>query len=173
MPKPKTKETLVQGKTKWSQLTSLDTKFQPPSWHITIYPTPDSLALIRDLQGEGLKNVIKKDEENQYFVRFTRYPWKEYKDRTGRMQRIDFAAPEVILRDGRPYREPLGQGSDVTVRLEVYEHNTPGGKSKAKAARLTGVIVDNLVPFSRTDFTPEQEHQVRGLEDSPPVPMNW
>jgi hypothetical protein len=172
MPFPSSKQQFikVQGKVKWSQLVTLDPQYH--NWHISIYPTPDSLNTIRDLQGEGLKNVIKKDDENQYFVKFTRYPYKEYKDRGGRLTRIDFAPPEIIDRDGVPYRDLIGAGSDVTLKLEVYQHAVPGTTNKAKAARLAGIMIDNLVPYSRADFGPAQESMVKGLDDTVPLP-NW
>jgi hypothetical protein len=116
-----------------------------------------------------MKNVIKKDEDG-YYVKFSRYPWKEYKDRGGRIKRVNYEAPQVLSRDGSPYRDLLGAGSDVTVKVEIYSHNVPGSSKKAKAARLTAVMIDNLVPYTRKDFTPEQENVVRGLEETPRQP---
>src|SRR6266516_1728248 len=83
-------------------------------------------------------------------------------------KRIGYAPPEILDKDGSPLKNTLiGNGSDVTIKLEVYSHGTPGG-GKAKAARLLSVRVDNLVVFVKDEsFSPDQQRAVKGLEDQP------
>lgn len=155
----------LQGKTKWHRHTSLN---QWNKWAMVLYPNPESLEKIRELQAEGLKNVIKKDEDG-YCVSFSRPGSKSYLTKDGIPQVKGFAPPEVLESDGlTPMRNVnVGNGSDVTVKIEVYEHKTPGG-GKAKAARWMSTRVDNLVPFDgKDDFDPQAEKLVRGQADQP------
>ena len=173
MPAPKSTYVQVQGRVKWAQVQSLDLPFgdAPPTWHITIYPTPASLSVIRDLQSEGIKNQIKKDDENQYFVKFSRPAYREYKGAGGVRQRINYLAPIITDREGQPFLDLIGSGSDVTVSLDVYTHSVPNSKNKAKAARLYGVMIDNLIPYQRKDYDKYQEKAVSKMENTPPVPQ--
>jgi hypothetical protein len=109
-------------------------------WIVILHPTPDSLEKIRDWQGRGMKNVLKKDEDG-YYTRFGCPVQRERKNGT----MWAFEAPVVVDKDNRPMDGSIvGNGSDGTLKLEVYEHGTPGG-GKAIAARLVGVRIENLV----------------------------
>lgn len=151
----------VQGKAKWVRIVKPDLAYN--CWSIIIYPTPDSLEKIRDWQAEGLKNTLKKDEDG-YFVKFRCDVSKKRKDGSV----WTFQQPEAVDKDGKPMDGSIvGNGSDVTLKLEKYEHGTPGGGS-AIAARLVGVRVDNLVSFNpETDFRPDEKARVEGLAEQP------
>jgi hypothetical protein len=131
----------VKGTAKWCQLRA------PDSWgsyKITLYPDGPSLERIREMQASGLKNVLKKDDDG-YNVAFRRPQSKEMRGKI-----VTFTPPEVLGPDGKtPLLDLVGNGSEVTVKLEVYPHGTPGG-GKAIAARLAAVKVDNLVPYDNT-----------------------
>jgi len=115
-------------------------------WMVTLHPTPDSLEKIRDWQGRGMKNVLKKDEDG-YYTRFGCPIQRERKNGT----MWAFEAPIVVDKDNRPMDGSLvGNGSDGTLKLELYEHGTPGG-GKAVAARLVGARIENLVPINPED----------------------
>jgi hypothetical protein len=155
----KTEIVPVTGKLSWVFTVGLN-RFE--KWSVTIHPNQESLEKIRDLQSEGLKNVIKKDEDG-YYVQFSRPPHKETQN--GKI--ISFAPPVVTDRAGNPVDGRVGNGSDGTVELEVYEHPTPQG-GKAKAARLRGIIVDNLIPFNPdTDYRGETAEIVQSLRSQP------
>lgn len=151
----------VQGKGRWVRIVRPDLAFN--CWSASIYPNPESLEKIRDWQAEGLKNQLKKDEDG-YYVKFRCDLSKRRKDGTV----WTFKQPEAVDKDGKPMDGSIiGDGSDLTLKLEVYEHGTPGG-GKAIAARLVGVRVDNLVPFNpETDFLPEEQARVEGLKEQP------
>lgn len=143
----------VQGKLKFASL------FQPDiynKWYATIYLTPESLEKIRELQAEGLKNQLKKDEDGWY-CNFSRPASKEIK---GRIRGYE---PPTIIMNGLPFNEAPGYGSDVKLELEVYQHMTSGG-GKAKAARLKTVEVVNLVPWKKEDYNERQQKSVAALE---------
>jgi len=160
----KTEYVYLQGKAKWARLTTPDPW---GNWKLTLYLTPDSYNKFIELKNEGVKNVVRKDEDG-YHVILRRPTSKEIR---GKVQ--GFAPPEVINPDGTPLRDiMIGNGSDVTVKLEVYSHKTPGGGT-AKASRLNSVRVDNLIPFELSrDFEEDgdQERMVRGLPQAPPQP---
>lgn len=155
----------VKGKCKWAHVTRLN---RYDAWSIELWPNPEDLERIRELQAKGLKNTMRKDEDG-YYTRFRRDPKKDIRLRTGEIKTIIFTPPTVSMADGSPLPDgvSIGNGSDVTVVLEVYEHGTPGG-GKAVAARLEGVRVDNLVPFNpATDYTDEEAERVKVLTDQP------
>lgn len=153
----------VSGKVKWFRHT---TPNEWGKWSHQMYLNPESLEKIRELQSEGVKNVIKKDEDG-YYIRFNRPCEKEVK---GKM--IGLKPPEVFMSDGvTPLKATnIGNGSDVTTKLEVYSYRVPGqGDSRAKAIRWLSSRIDNLVPFESTrDFLEDEEKAARGLADQPP-----
>lgn len=153
----------VQGKLSWVRVVRPDVQYD--CWVATIHPTPESLDKIRDWQSEGMKNVLKKDEDG-YFTKFRCPVSRQRKDGTT----WTFTAPVVVDADGRPMDGSIiGDGSDGTLKLEVYEHGTPGG-GKAIAARLVGVKVESLVPFNPDkDFSDDEAAAVAGLREQPPL----
>lgn len=155
----KTSFIFIQGKVSWFRASTTN-KWN--KYSVQIHPTPKDLEVIRDLQGEGLKNVIKKDEDG-YFCNFTRPVSKEFK--SGKI--ITFSPVEVFDKDGVPYLGPVGNGSDATLKIEVYEHETPGG-GKAKAARWVSARIDNLVEYNvDKDGDEEQKEALAGLKGQP------
>lgn len=133
-------------------------------WSHCLYPDPESLEILRDLQARGAKNQMKKDEDG-YFMWINRPTSIEVKGKVVGMQ-----PPLVLMADGiTPLQGVLvGNGSDVTTKLEVYEHRVPGTPKKAVAFRWKSTRVDNLIPFEpKRDFTEEEAGAARGLEDQP------
>lgn len=131
-------------------------------WSVTIAPTAESLEVIRDLQAQGVKNVMKKDENNTYFISFNRDPTKLIRGKV-----VAFAAPKVVDKLGQPYTGGVGRDSDVTVRLDVYQHGTPSG-GKSKAARFDSIRIDNLVPYEiDRDLPPSEAEAVKDLVNAP------
>jgi hypothetical protein len=156
-----TEYVFIQGKLSW-------VKCEVPNewgkWTATIHPNQTSLDKIRELQGEGVKNVLKKDDDG-YYTTFSRPTSKMIKGKV-----VGMAPPEVLQADGKtPLKGILvGNGSDGTIKLEVYQHGTPGG-GKAKAARLLSIKVDNLIPFElKRDFSAGQQEAVAGLAEQKP-----
>lgn len=132
------------------------------NWKTGIYLTPESVTKVKELQVRGLKNTLTENEDGVY-MQFNRPQQKNYSGKV-----IGLVPPEVVDRDGLPLKETLiGNGSDITLKLEVYGFKRFPGI----AARWMAVKVDNLVPFVRpTDFTEDEEKAVRGLTDQPAQP---
>lgn len=146
----------VHGKVKFIHAVNLS-KFD--KWTITIYPDPKSLEVIRDLQADGLKNQLKKDDDG-YYTSFHREPNKKIR---GVVKA--FAAPRVLDKDGKTLMDgmKIGWGSDVTVRLEVYK-SSPTSLYKYIAARWDSLRVNNLVPFEiDRDMPPAEAEAMKSL----------
>lgn len=161
----KTTHESVKGKCKWAHVTRLN---RYDAWSIELWPIPEDLERIREWQAKGLKNTMRKDEDG-YNVRFKRDPDKNITLRTGEIKHLRFEPPSVAMADGSPLPQgvSIGNGSDVTVLLEVYTHGTPAG-GQAVACRLEGVRVDNLVPFEPgRDYTPEEKEKIDALTSQP------
>ena len=161
----KTEFVYLQGKVKWFRAQQPD---EYGKWKHVLYPNAESLEKIRDLQLSqdgvtGIKNVLKKDEDG-YSMTFSRPASKEIRGKI-----VGFAPPDVFESDGKtPMRNVnVGNGSDVTTKIAVYSHGTPGG-GRAKAARWESSRIDNLVPYNPPrDYTDSEEKSARGLSDQP------
>ena len=80
------------------------------------------------------------------------------------------APPMVVDKEGKPLDSDIqvGNGSDVTLKLEVYSYRS----NKGIAARWVSMQVDNLVPFDKArDFDEVQQRAVRGLDQVQPQPL--
>lgn len=153
-----------QGKIKWARLERVN---DWGKWTCVLYPNAKSLERLRELQAEGVKNVIKKDDDG-YFTTFSRPNTKLLKGKI-----IAFEPVKVVWKitpenpQGEPYVGIIGNGSDCTLKVEVYTHGTPGG-GKAKAARLFSIRIDTLVPFNPdTQFSQADKVAVEGLSNQP------
>lgn len=158
----------LQGKTKWFRPTQFDSKFEPPRWNHVLYPNDESLDKVRKLQSEGVKNTLKLDDDG-YYITLARPCYKEYRDKqTNAMKKMIFDPPVVLDAEGKPLGNvPVGNGSDITTKMEVYTHGKPGG-GKAKAMRWESSRIDNLIPFEKkTDFNPEEQLAVKNLDKQP------
>jgi hypothetical protein len=140
----------------------------PARYKVMIYPIPEDLEVIRNLQKEGVKNLEKRDEDGSYFT-FSRATAIIASGKT-----IGMDPPTILDKDGKPFYERIGKGSDITVKLEVYKHRVPGNPNGAKAARLLTVMVDNLVPFqNEIDLTERQQKAIQGLIEQPKPNYNF
>jgi len=134
----------VSGKAKWARLVEPDSLYN--KWQVVLYPDTKSLEVIRKLQTEGIKNKLRKDDEG-YNMNFGRPTFIENR-KSGLRKTLE--PPTVKGKDDKPIDGiTVGNGSDVTLGLEVYSHQVPGNRAGAKAARLKSVRVDNLVPYER------------------------
>ena len=152
----------ISGKVSWFR------PFTTNQWNkysVQIHPDAKSLDILRDLQSRGLKNIIKKDDDG-YYCSFTRPTMKVY--RSGKT--VTFTPVEVFDTEGNPFNSnvQVGNGTDATLKIEVYGYEVPGAGGKGIAARWVSARIDNLVPFNtETDYTEEQKAGIEGLKDQP------
>ncbi len=161
-----TKNVYIKGKLSWVR------PDKPDPWgnyKATIHPDNESLEIIRDLCTQGLKNMIKKDEDG-YNVTFRRPSSKIINGKViafTPVELLDGTQPKLPDGSSPPLRDvAVGNGSDGVIKLAVYEHKTPSG-GKAKAARLEAIRIDNLIPFKKADFTDVENKQIGELADQP------
>jgi len=154
----RTEYILLQGKAKWVKPTAPD---KYGNYSMVLYPNQESYNKLLDLKQRGLKNEIKKDEDG-YSITLRRPQSKTY---NGKVK--GFAPPEIIGPDNLPFRQLIGNGSDVTAKIEVYPYHTPQGNS-AIAMRWMALRVDNHVPYDKKDFDDEQYKAFAGFEEKKP-----
>lgn len=182
MPNRNTEWFYFQGKGSWANRLSVpDMDYNgKPCWSIKLHFTDKSHKEFLKLKEDGpdyrgIMNEVKEDQDGPFHV-FKRPVTKEWTDRsTGKKTTIQLQPPEIIDSEGKPWDgRGIGNGSDITVKVERYKHTIPFKKgAKGTAIRLVSVKVDNLIPYDRKDFTPEQEHAVKGLDEQPKQEFNW
>lgn len=168
----KTEWVYLEGKASWVQAHKVN---QWGKWSMQLHLSPKSLDYLRELIAEkGLKTQIKKDDDG-WFIRLSRPAQLTLK--TGKI--VGLTQPEVLdgqhpitSEDGKkiypPLIEPIGNGSDVVVKCDLYQYTVPmtNGK-KGYAMRWNSVRVDNLVPFNRPSFDDALERASEGLSEQP------
>ena len=152
----------LQGKAKWVRTTAPDPW---GNWKMDLYFNPESKSKWNQAKEEfGLLNNTRTDADGDFIT--LKRPM-EKKRRDGRT--FGFAPPEVLQSDGTtPLRDTLvGNGSDVTAKVSIYQYNKPGG-GKGHAARWEAIRVDNLIPYDgKRDFDGDAQKQVGGLSEQP------
>jgi len=146
----------LQGKCKWARLQAPD---QWGNWKLNLYPTSDSMATFKEL---GVKNTVKRDDDGDYIA--LRRPTQ----RVVKGKVLGLSPPVIVDKEGNPIEGVgIGNGSDLTVKLDYYSYKSPQGDS-GKAIRLAGVRVDNLVPYNPSNDYPEELKKVVGKLNEQP-----
>lgn len=115
-------------------------------YRTTLYPDQASLPKAMDLQSQGVKNTLRKDDIGYNLI----YRRRHEQDMRGK--KVVLGPPQVAKADGTPLKgSEVGNGSKGAIILELYSHKTPQGR-QSKAARLASVRVDELVPFNREEL---------------------
>lgn len=102
----------------------------------------------------GAKLNVKETDEGEFFYTFRRKATLRKKN--GEVVEMD--PPTVTLADGTPYTGLIGNGSKVTVKVEVYEFqggvDANGQKyDGGKGTRLVGVRINELVEYKKEENT--------------------
>lgn len=122
------------------------------SWSAVIRPTKESLEIVRDMQAEGIKNVVKKDDKG-YYVKFSKP--LEKKNKEGKVVKT-FTTPIIKDAEGTDLTNTLvGNGSAGVMKVDLYEHPVKGGKT-SHAARFEGVKITTLVPYGSAAAAPTE-----------------
>ena len=138
------------GKVRFVQAVDLN-KFG--KWSIQFYPDTDSLEHLRDLQAQGIKNVMKKDEEG-YNIQISRPPSIEFQKGVA----TPVTAPKVRDKDKNPIDgRSVGDGSDAIVTVELYSYKVPNSERRGKAIRFYGLTINELVPKAVAEADPSVE----------------
>jgi hypothetical protein len=109
-------------------------------WSVNLYVDPEGRKLIKQA---GLKLKPTEDDDGNLFYRFSKKPssW-------------DDSPPLVFDADGEAFEGEVGNGSDVTIKIEVYSFKAgvdANGNpySEGKGHRWQSTRIDNLIPYAR------------------------
>jgi hypothetical protein len=120
----------LSGIAKWAKIFKPDDKYH--NYSVNLALDADSQ---KRFDQSGLRLRPKKDEQDGItYVRFRRGE--------------EDGPPIVVDSKGDKSTNLIGNGSKVTVRVEVYDTKTFG-----KGHRLMAVRVDDLIPYERVDVT--------------------
>ncbi len=155
----------LSGKLKWAnRLTIPDLMYK--KWSVVLYPDQASMAKLMKLkEPPSILNEIKEDEDGKY-ITLSRPTSRQY----GGVDRA-FTPPLVVNADGTTCTEAIGNGSDGTCKIEVYNYKVKVSNKQGRAIRLEAVRIDNLVRYEpKTDRTEEEAKLAKGLDEQP-TPM--
>lgn len=127
----------LSGKAKWAKLFKPDDKYK--NWQIQVYLDDDSMK-VYDETGMSMQ---KKRDDDGVFVTFRRPEAKVIKD-----ELVKFDPPAVLDADGNKLDQLVGNGSEVTIKVIVYD------TMKGKGHRLEAVKVNKLVPYVKQETAP-------------------
>lgn len=120
----------LSGKAKWARVHKPDEKYH--NFSVQLYLDKTSSKTYAD---SGLGLTVKEDEEGKYIK--LRRP--EAKLMKGEM--VEFGPPKIIDKDNNPFDGAIGNGSDVTTKVVVYD------TVKGPGHRLEAIRVDKLVEY--------------------------
>ncbi len=115
---------------KWAKVRKPDEKYQ--NYTIDLYMTPASW---KEFKASGLSMTPKRSDEGE-FVTFRRPESKLIKNEV-----VTFGPPSVLNPDETEFEGLVGNGSEVTIKVVVYD------TMKGKGHRLEAIRVDKLVPY--------------------------
>jgi len=121
----------LSGKAKWAKVKPSQLDEQYNNWSICLYLNRDSMD---KYMKSGLRLNFKEDEDGKYLT-LRRPAEKRFGNDV-----VEFDPPGV-WKDGQAYTGTIGNGSQVTCKIEVYD------TSRGKGHRLDGVRIDELVEF--------------------------
>lgn len=131
------------GKSKWAKVHKPDERYG--NFSIDVNLDAKQLETFTKL---GVRTKPKTDEDGNVWVTFRRNPnsltWKEG-------NRVPAGKPAVTDANGAPMEGTIGNGSTVTVKLQVYTYDNSFGKGVG--SRLEAVRVDELVEYKREEAT--------------------
>jgi hypothetical protein len=152
-----TKEVFLSGKTKFAHFHQPD-KFG--FWSVNIYLDDASKVEWAKLRQLGIMNRLRKDDEGDY-VTLRRPVEKKIR---GTMTKME---PVYLFKDGIPYLGMIGNGSDVTCTITVYNYRKPQTQEQGTAIRLAAVRIHNLVEPSPKQLPPEGQKAAATLAALP------
>lgn len=120
----------LSGKARYPRLTKPDDKYD--LYSIGVILDAKSQA---EFEASGMQ-MKPKSYNGDTFVTFRRPNKKIIKD-----ELVKFGPPKVLDKDGKTITALVGNDSDVTVKVSVYD------SAKGKGHRLDAVRVDNLIEF--------------------------
>lgn len=138
-----------KGTCKWAKVYEPDEDYDKTSksWKIDLFMDDESFALFEE---SGAQLKVREDKETkERYVTFKRPTRKLIKDKIE-----EYHKPAVVDATNSPMTAKIGNGSTVTVKVEIY--NTMKGKGHT----LEAVRVEELIPY--------EEKQIKSAADVVP-----
>lgn len=123
-----------QGTIKWAKVHTPDPKFG--NYEVNLYPDKPSWAAFKR---SGLELKIREDDDGK-FITLRRPDKKLIKNEIK-----EFGPPKVMTADLEKFDGNIGNGSKVTVKVNVYD------TQKGKGHRLEAIRIDELVEYNKVD----------------------
>jgi hypothetical protein len=147
-------QTLVyNGKVRWCRPYETN---QFGKYSTQFYPDKESLDRLKQLK---IKNVWSKDEEGEYIK-------LHCPDKRVWRGKVTHLKIDVVDKDGKPITDLIGDGSDVTIKIEYYDFPSQFGDTRTHACRWVGLKVNHLIPFIR-------QTDPLIVEEEDKVPKSW
>ena len=115
------------GDCKWAKVYKPDDRYKKYSIDVEL----------DEVQQKEYDSIELKGKAREGYVSFSSYPDKK----KGNMP----SPPTVMDADGKPFTDLIGNGSNVTVKIETYTYNNEWGKGNGH--RLMAVKVNKHVKF--------------------------
>jgi hypothetical protein len=103
-----------------------------------LYLDDKSKTIWQQLKEEGIQNRMKTDQDGAFVT--LRCPIE--KKIRGTMTKMN---PILAIKDQVPYIGMIGDGSDITCMVTVYDYRKPITNEAGKAIRLSAIKINNLV----------------------------
>lgn len=155
-------EVYIRGTVKWCKHLAPDFQFDPVGkWSVVIYLVGEELEKARELQAQGIKNTIKKDDDGWYMTLSRKCSYQVRGQHVGREPPKVFQSIDGI---NIPCTSPIGNGSSGTAKCILWSSpNFPG-----KNLRWEELRVDNLIPYTAATAYPDGGESLKSFEDKPP-----
>lgn len=122
----------LTGKAKWARLFTPDEKYKNYKIDLAL----DDAS--KEIFAESGMTMTPKTQEDGTYITFRRPEMKLIKN-----EPVKFEAPAVTDKDGNKVESLIGNGSNVTIKVVVYD------TVKGKGHRLEAVRVNTLVPYEK------------------------
>lgn len=129
----------LTGICKWAKFKKPDEKYN--NFTVDFYPRKDAQDKINN---SGLQVTPKEDENGSYY-KFRRPMTKLINNEV-----VTFGPPQILNKDNEPFDGFVGNGSEVTLKLAVFD------TKKGRGHRWEVLRVENLVEFIPTDDNGDQ-----------------
>lgn len=159
----KSEDIFFKGKASWFRVIQGDPEYKV--WSVKLHFDQDSYSKFMQLKEDdgdvaGIMNEVKKDDDG-YFHVFKRQFFKDFGKGPEPLQ-----PPLVLDANNQPWdpKVMVGNGSDITVKCELYRYKARMSKKQGRAIRLAAVRIDNLVPYSTDSYTDDQKKVIKGMD---------
>ena len=114
---------------------------------------------VEAFKASGVQLQPRENEDGDIFFKLRRHPEALIKG-----ELTKFGPPKVVDKDNEPFDKLIGNGSEVTVKIAVYDT-----AHKGKGHRLESVRVEDLVVYEKDGEDAAPKGEIKG--EVPTVPF--